>query len=63
MCTNWATSDTITEGIPNIDMRYNYTNHFDVFADVVGIFKSSIFMSPEATTMWAEPYQPRGTTR
>lgn len=46
MCTNWATSDTITEGIPNIDIRYNYTNHFDVFADVVGIFKSSIFYEP-----------------
>lgn len=46
MCTNWATSGTLTEGIPNIDMRYNYTNHFDVFADVVGIFKSSIFYEP-----------------
>lgn len=43
MCTNWATSGTLTTGLPNIDMRYNYTNHFDVFADLVGIFKSSIF--------------------
>ncbi|MCM1067359.1 MAG: beta-N-acetylhexosaminidase [Muribaculaceae bacterium] len=43
MTTNWATSGRLSPGIPNIDMRYNYTNHFDVFADVVGIFKSSIF--------------------
>lgn len=43
MTTNWATSGTLSPGIPNIDMRYNYTNHFDVFADVVGIYKSSIF--------------------
>lgn len=43
MTTNWATSGTLSSGVPNIDMRYNYTNHFDVFADVVGIFKSTIF--------------------
>lgn len=43
MCTNWATSGRLVKGIPNIDMRYNYTNHFDVFADPVGIFKSTIF--------------------
>lgn len=43
MTTNWATSGVLSPGVPNIDMRYNYTNHFDVFADVVGIFKSSIF--------------------
>lgn len=43
MTTNWATSGTLSRGVPNIDMRYNYTNHFDLFADVVGIFKSTIF--------------------
>ena len=43
LTTNWATSGTLSAGVPNIDMRYNYTNHFDVFADVVGIFKSTIF--------------------
>lgn len=43
MTTNWATSGRLSAGVPNIDMRYNYTNHFDLFADVVGIFKSTIF--------------------
>lgn len=43
MTTNWATAGTLSPGVPNVDMRYNYTNHFDVFADPVGIFKSTIF--------------------
>lgn len=43
MTTNWATAGKLSPGVPNIDMRYNYTNHFDVFADVVGIYKSTIF--------------------
>lgn len=41
----WSTSGTRVKGIPNIDCRYNYTNHFDVFADLVGIYKSSIYYS------------------
>ena len=39
----WATSGTAVKGLPNIDCRYNYTNHFDVYADLVGIYKSSIY--------------------
>ena len=46
----WASSGSAVSGIPNIDCRYNYTNHFDVFADLVGMFKSNIY------------YQQRGTT-
>lgn len=43
LTTNWATAGKLSPGVPNVDMRYNYTNHFDVFADVVGIYKSTIF--------------------
>ena len=39
----WSTSGRKIDGRPNIDCRYNYVNHFDVFADVVGIYKSSIY--------------------
>ena len=39
----WASSGTLAAGKPNIDSRYNYTNHFDVFADLVGIYKSNIY--------------------
>lgn len=43
MVTNWATSGRFVPGVPNVDMRYNYNNHFDVFADPIGIYKTSIF--------------------
>lgn len=41
----WSTAGRLQAGIPNIDCRYNYTNHFDLFADIVGIYKSSIYYS------------------
>lgn len=39
----WSTAGRQVAGMANIDCRYNYTNHFDVFADLVGIYKSSIY--------------------
>lgn len=41
----WATSGTAINDIPNIDCRYTYANHFDVFADLAGIYKSNIYYS------------------
>lgn len=45
----WATAGKVVKGLPNIDCRYNYTNHFDVYADVVGIYKSNIYYAQEGT--------------
>ena len=45
----WATAGKVVEGLPNIDCRYNYTNHFDVYADLVGIYKSNIYYTPKGT--------------
>lgn len=39
----WSTAGRLVANIPNIDCRYNYINHFDVFADIVGIYKSNIY--------------------
>ena len=39
----WSTAGRALPGIPAIDCRYNYVNHFDVFADLVGIWKSRIY--------------------
>ena len=39
----WSSRGSNIDGVPDIDCRYNYTNHFDVFADVVGIYKSNIY--------------------
>lgn len=49
MVTNWATNGTLVSGMPNIDMRYNYANHFDVFADVAGIYRSTVFGVEQGT--------------
>ena len=49
MVTNWASNGTLIQGLPNIDMRYNYTNHFDVFADVAGIYRSTVFGVAQGT--------------
>lgn len=45
----WATHGRAVEGIPAIDCRYNYINHFDLFADVVGIYKSSIYYAAQGS--------------
>ncbi len=39
----WSSSGSAISGMANLDCRYNYTNHFDVFADLVGIYKSNIY--------------------
>lgn len=45
----WATSGKVVKGVTNIDCRYNYTNHFDVYADLVGIYKSNIYYEQQGT--------------
>ena len=60
----WSTAGKKIAGLPNIDCRYNYINHFDVFADLVGIYKSNIYYaqqgSPEVageiTAVWNDRY-------
>lgn len=39
----WSTRGKAVAGMPNIDCRYNYTNHFDVYADLAGIYLSNIY--------------------
>lgn len=43
----WSTKGKAVSGMPNIDCRYNYTNHFDVYADLVGIYKSNIYYAQQ----------------
>lgn len=38
----WSSRGKELEGVPAIDSRYHYANHFDSFADVVGLYNSSI---------------------
>ncbi len=46
----WSTSGRKISGVPNIDCRYNYVNHFDVFADLVGIYKSNIYYAQQGSS-------------
>ncbi len=46
----WSTAGKAVKGIPSIDCRYNYTNHFDVFADLVGIYKSNIYYAEKGSS-------------
>lgn len=46
----WSSAGNKIAGRPNIDCRYNYTNHFDVFADVVGIYRSNIYYVEQGNT-------------
>lgn len=46
----WSTSGRKIDGLPNIDCRYNYVNHFDVFADLVGIYKSNIYYAQQGNS-------------
>lgn len=45
----WGTMGRLVPGVPNIDCRYNYANHFDVLADIAGIYNSSIYYSDKGT--------------
>ena len=40
----WATSGKVVKELANIDCRYNYTNHFDVYADLVGVYKKQYLL-------------------
>ena len=45
----WGTAGKMVKGLPNIDCRYNYANHFDVFADLIGIYLSNIYYSDKGS--------------
>ena len=45
----WSTAGKKISGLPNIDCRYNYVNHFDVFADLVGIYKSNVYYAEQGS--------------
>ena len=46
----WSSGGKKIAGLPNIDCRYNYTNHFDVYADLVGIYKSNIYYTDKGNS-------------
>lgn len=49
----WSSRGCPIDGVPAIDSRYHYANHFDNFADIVGLYKSNIAGQPVGTDCYA----------
>ncbi len=49
----WSSRGCPIDGVPAIDSRYHYANHFDNFADIVGLYKSNIAGQPVGTDSYA----------
>lgn len=45
----WSYRGKAQKGIPAIDCRYHYANHFDTYADQVAMFNSRIYNQPEGS--------------
>lgn len=45
----WSYRGKAQKGIPAIDCRYHYANHFDTYADLVAMFSSRIYNQPEGS--------------
>lgn len=41
----WSYRGKAQEGIPAIDSRFHYINHFDIFGDIVALYNSKIYRS------------------
>ncbi len=49
----WSSRGRATEGVPAIDSRYHYINHFDQYADIVGLYKSNICKQKQQDDQYA----------
>lgn len=43
MTTMWSYRGKPVPGIPAVDLRFHYINHFDPFADIVALYRSNIY--------------------
>lgn len=62
----WATRGTAIASLHNVDSRYSYINHTDVFADLVSLYTSNIYytqsetpqISGELVCLWTDHFLP-----
>ena len=45
----WSYRGKVQPGIPAIDSKFHYLNHFDTFADLVALYGSRIYNTPQGT--------------
>ncbi len=50
LTTTWHPTGKAVAGMPNIDTRYNYANLNDLFADPVGLFRSTVYHEKQGTS-------------
>lgn len=43
MTTMWSYRGRPTPGVPAVDMRFHYINHFDSYADLIALYRSNIY--------------------
>ena len=58
----WSYRGKARPGIPAIDSRFHYINHFDTFADLIGLYTSRITMNRKEVMIWRVRSLPYGTT-
>ncbi len=49
----WSSRGRATKGVPAVDSRYHYINHFDQYADIVGLYKSNICKEQKQSSQYA----------
>lgn len=49
----WSSAGRPTAGVPAVDSRYHYINHFDQYADVVGLYNSNIAGQQKGSQQYA----------
>ncbi len=62
----WSSRGQAKEGIPAVDCRLHYVNHFDLFGDIVGVHSSTIYRQTEGSddiagsilALWNDRYLP-----
>lgn len=45
----WSYRGKAQKGIPAIDSRFHYLNHFDTFADIIALYNSRIYNEPQGS--------------
>lgn len=45
----WSYRGKAQEGIPAIDCRFHYVNHYDLFADLVALYHSRVYDAPQGS--------------
>lgn len=48
LTTMWSYRGQPTPGIPAVDMRFHYINHFDTYADLVALYRSNVYGHKQA---------------